>query len=69
MKTYYVGCDISGRLSPDYTSLQEVVEWMNKRNPKSGDCVVWRKWKTDAGVDYSYSLAAIRLSGEWEYKE
>jgi len=59
---YYVAVDIDGRLSPDYTTLTEVQAWMEKHNPESGDCVVWKKPKDK---QQPRRLAAYRQDKTW----
>ncbi len=58
----YLAVDITGRLSGDEETLQAVKEWMDSRNPNSGDCVVWAKPKDKTKERF---VASVRKDKVW----
>lgn len=66
----FVATDIAGRISDDMDTVLAVVEWMNAKNPNSGDCVVWEKIYKDEPLKKNLigvKIAACRVDGKWNF--
>lgn len=65
----FCATDISDRLTDDLKSFDEVRAAVNRSNPTSGDCVVWRKSymgkKCTKGNLFEVCVAAVRMNGQW----